>query len=43
MKISNSREFLTFPMFDLEESTVIREPEVNKPGYWVGAPSVTEW
>lgn len=42
MKISNSREFLTFPMFDLEESTVIREPEVNKPGYWVGAPSVTE-
>ena len=41
MKSSSSREFLIFPKFDIGESVVIREPEVYKQGYWVGAPSVT--
>ena len=38
----NSREFLAFPAFDLENSVMVREPEVKKQGYWVGAPSIFE-
>lgn len=42
MEPSNSRNFLDFPLFDVTDSFVIREPEVKAKGNWVGCPSVFE-
>ena len=39
MKQHSSRELGFMPEFDVSKSVVIRHPEKNAPGYWVGAPS----
>ena len=39
MKEHSSRDLEFMPGFDITESVVVRSPEKNAPGYWVGAPS----
>lgn len=39
MKQHSSRNIEFMPDFDVRNSVVVRNPEKNAPGYWVGAPS----
>ncbi len=39
MKQHSSRALEFMPAFEIDKSVVVRNPEKNAPGYWVGAPS----
>ena len=43
MSQRNSRDLPFLPRFDISKSVLVRSPERNAPGYWTGAPSVTEF